>query len=483
MKTKLKLFTIALLAVTMGSCSTSMQMSKTNTFRGDDLYFNPSESYSTENTQKSSSNSDLKIEDLERKYQNILASDTTGSIDTLVYKSEESGNPYDRILSTSYQDSYERRLKGRSNPSYGLNDWTTQYSDDYWYASAYDPAYYNIIVMGGDVWVEPYYISSMFGWPRYSSFGYWGSSWGRPYSYGFGMSWNYGYPYGYWGYSNPYSSWYSPWNSYGWGYNNGYWNGYYGSNWNNQPNAINSHYGRRPSQGTVNYGNRPAYGDNGINGLNSVNQDRRRDLSDKQVVLGNTQGREPRPEGREISTRPIAAQNPNRINTTRPVSQDPTRKEVREPIRDNNNIAGPARESKPINPTRVSGENRESGRTYNPTYSRPNPANSSDFNRPTRSYPTTETARPVSSRPSQQIARPIRGSSNDSGRAINSPSRISSPSVSRPNNSSSGSSSNRGSSSSSSVGSSSSSRQSSGSSSSSRSSSGSSSNSSRTRSR
>ncbi|MDD2277471.1 MAG: hypothetical protein PHD06_00705 [Bacteroidales bacterium] len=481
MKTKLKLFTIALLAVTMGSCSTSMQMSKTSSNRGDDLYFNPSDSYSSDNSQKSPSSSSLKIEDLERKYQNILASDTTGSIDTLVYKSEESGNPYDRILSTSYQDSYERRLKARSNPSYGLNDWTIQYSDNYWYASAYDPAYYNIIVMGGNVWVEPYYISSMFGWPRYSSFGYWGSSWGRPYLYGFG---SYGYG-GYWGYSNHYSSW---WNTYGWGYNNGYWNGYYGNNWNNQPNAGNYHYGQRPSQGTVNYGNRPAYGDIGINGLNSVNRDRRIDLSDKQVVLGNTQGREPRPEGTQVSTRPIAAQDPNRINTTRPISQDPTRKEVIEPNRGNNNIAGPARESKPINPTRVSGENRGNNRAYNPTYTRPNPANSSDFNKPTRNYPTTETARPVSSRPSQQVARPIRGSSNESGRTFNSPPRISSPSVSRPNNSSSGSSSNRGSSpSNSSVGSSSSSRQSSGSSSgsssSSRSSSGSSSNSSRKRDR
>ncbi|HCY01347.1 MAG TPA: hypothetical protein DG754_14510, partial [Bacteroidales bacterium] len=115
-------------------------MSKTSTYGGDDLYFNPSESYSVENSQKSTSNSGLKLDDLESKYREILANDSIGNIDTLVYKAEDSGNPYSDVLSTSYQESYERRLRGRSDASYGVNDWATQYSDDYRYASAYDPA-------------------------------------------------------------------------------------------------------------------------------------------------------------------------------------------------------------------------------------------------------------------------------------------------------------------------------------------------------
>ncbi len=431
MKTKLKIFAIALFAVILGACSSSMQLSKSSASRGDDLYYNPSESYTEESAPKSTSNTSLKIEDLERKYQEILANDSIGSVDTLVYKSEDSGNPYQNILSTSYQESYERRLKGMSNPSYRLNYWTTQYSDDYWYASAYDPSFYNIIVMGSDVWVEPYYISSMFGWPRYGFSSYWGSPWfGRFYSYGYySFYWGYGYP-SYWGYSNPYSYWYSPWNSYYWGYNNGYWDSYYG---NNYITNANYHYGRRPSQGTVSSGNRPTVGDN------TVNRDRRRDLTDKQVVLGNDQARERKPGSTDqVSTRPAVAKDPNTINATRPVRQEPDRKEVREPVRGNDNaISRPTRGNTTINPTRVNTGNREVSRDYNPTYTRPNPANSSDFNKPTRNYPSTDVARPSSSRPSQPAARPARGTSNQSSGRYSSPPRVNSPSSTKPSRGSS----------------------------------------------
>ena len=124
-------------------------------------------------------------------------------------------NPYDDVLADDYQSAYARRLHGFSSPSYKMPSsyYTYRYTDAYQYATAYDPAFYNIMVSGDQVWVEPKYITSMFGtWgaavavPTYS----WYYGWTRP-SY----SWWYGYP--------RYS-----WYDWGWG---GYYDPYWGWNW------------------------------------------------------------------------------------------------------------------------------------------------------------------------------------------------------------------------------------------------------------
>ena len=93
--------------------------------------------------------------------------------------------------------------------------YTYRYTDAYQYASAYDPAFYNIMVSGDQVWVEPKYITSMFGtWgasvvvPTYS----WYYGWTRP-SY----SWWYGYPRYSW-YDWGYSSIYDPYWGWSWGF-------------------------------------------------------------------------------------------------------------------------------------------------------------------------------------------------------------------------------------------------------------------------
>lgn len=125
MKTKMKIFAMALAAILMGACSSSMQMSRSSSYQGDDLYYNPSSSYSVKTAEESSSKnspSSLKLADLEKKYQEILANDTIGEIDTVIYKADKYQNPYDRVLSDSYQESYERRLRGRQNPYYRVNN-------------------------------------------------------------------------------------------------------------------------------------------------------------------------------------------------------------------------------------------------------------------------------------------------------------------------------------------------------------------------
>jgi hypothetical protein len=53
------------------------------------------------------------------------------------------------------------------------------------YASAYDPAYYNIMISGNQVWVEPRYVTSMFGaWGATNvTFGLYASPWNYGWRY------------------------------------------------------------------------------------------------------------------------------------------------------------------------------------------------------------------------------------------------------------------------------------------------------------
>lgn len=154
-------------------------------------------------------------------------------------------NSYTSVLADTYESAYARRLMGFTSPTYRMPSsyYNLRYSSTYNYVTAYDPAFYNIMVSGDQVWVEPKYISSMFG------------TWGATnVTIGIGIatpySWYYGWnrPYyssAWWGY--PRYSWYD-WN---WGicYNPGHWWGYgygwgpsWGAGWHYGPN-----YGWRPS--------------------------------------------------------------------------------------------------------------------------------------------------------------------------------------------------------------------------------------------
>ena len=124
-------------------------------------------------------------------------------------------NPYDAILADDYQSAYARRLNGFSSPTYKMPSsyYTYRYTDEYQYATAYDPAFYNIMVSGDQVWVEPKYITSMFG--------SWGAAIAVP-TYGCYYGWS--APSYNWWYGYPRYSWYD------WGWNS-YYNPYWGWNW------------------------------------------------------------------------------------------------------------------------------------------------------------------------------------------------------------------------------------------------------------
>lgn len=108
---------------------------------------------------------------------------------------------YNNLYVDDYRSAYARRLQGFSSLSYRMPSsyWDYRYGDAYFLTLAYDPAFYTVMVMGDQVWVEPRYITNMFG------------SWNNPYYYGYRYGYNpyyYGYSYGYWDY---------------WGWNSPYW--------------------------------------------------------------------------------------------------------------------------------------------------------------------------------------------------------------------------------------------------------------------
>ena len=118
------------------------------------------------------------------------------------------GENYNSILANDYESAYARRLYGFSSPTYRLPSsyYNLATSDAMRYASAYDPAFYNIMLSGDQVWVEPKYVTSMFGsWGATNvTFGIYASPW----AFGWGVH-SYPFYYTMWGY--PHYSWYD-WN-------------------------------------------------------------------------------------------------------------------------------------------------------------------------------------------------------------------------------------------------------------------------------
>ena len=180
------------------------------------------------------------------------------------------GINYSSVLADTYESAYARRLYGFSSSTYRLPSsyYDYRYGDAYNYVTAYDPAFYNIMVSGDQVWVEPKYISSMFGtWGATNvtmGVGNWYFGWSSPYYYNYGAWW--GYPhYSWWDWNwgicyNPYHSWWGygwgpSWNYPYWGWGPGYYPPHHGVGRPPHHNAgVGSHQPRREQ-----IVNRPSY--------------------------------------------------------------------------------------------------------------------------------------------------------------------------------------------------------------------------------
>jgi len=159
------------------------------------------------------------------QWEALIAKANASAAKDSYYGSSSSGrtdNPYRSILADDYESAYARRLYGTQSLSYRMPSSydNVRYGSAYTYVSAYDPAFYNVMVSGDQVWVEPKYITSMFG------------SWGADrVNVNIYFGWN--YPYGY--YNNWWWSGYRPyyWNDWYWGgyWGDPYWNYHYGWGW------------------------------------------------------------------------------------------------------------------------------------------------------------------------------------------------------------------------------------------------------------
>lgn len=70
---------------------------------------------------------------------------------------ETTSNPYEDVLADTYESAYARRLRGFESPTYRMPSsyYDFRYGSSFHYVSAYDPAFYNVMVMGDQVWVSP----------------------------------------------------------------------------------------------------------------------------------------------------------------------------------------------------------------------------------------------------------------------------------------------------------------------------------------
>ena len=211
MKSIFRTIAVILLTCALSSCTAAWQ----NVAYTDDLY-SVHNKIDIANRQKAEAElAKAQYEAQQAQYEATLAQIKADAAKQGYTVTEESAlNGYDAILADSYESAYARRLYGFSSPTYRMPSsyYTLRYSDAFHYASAYDPALYNIMVSGDMVWVEPKYITSMFGsWgavavPSYSWYYGWNNPfyyWNRPYYYSWAWNWSWNYPY-YWGWGYPY---------------------------------------------------------------------------------------------------------------------------------------------------------------------------------------------------------------------------------------------------------------------------------------
>ena len=180
---------------------------------------------------------------------------------------------YTSVVADTYESAYARRLRGFDSPYYNMPSsyYNLRYSGAYSFLSAYDPAFYNIIVMGDQVWVEPKYITSMFG------------GWGTSINFSFGWRNPWSYYYSPWYYPSSWywrhywwDPWYDSWYGMNWGFG---WNPHYDWWWPNYgpnhgpahgPVHAPSHGGGGSSNGRPSIIHRSPYRTSGVAGSHSI---------------------------------------------------------------------------------------------------------------------------------------------------------------------------------------------------------------------
>lgn len=245
MKTRHLQIGILLLSLAAVGCSTAYYRAESG-YAADDLYGTHNQIAIAERRKAEAEAKRAEAEAIRAEWEARIAQASADGAQADYY-----GNSYQGVLADTYESAYARRLRGFESPGYNMPSSYEylRYSSKFQYLSAYDPAYYNIIVMGDEAWVEPKYITAMFGtWgaPTVTTIGFsgglynsWYMSWGyNPYwwnrpswSFGFGFGPSYYDPW--WGWNNPWGpGWgYPGWGYPGWGYPGWGYPGWWGPGW------------------------------------------------------------------------------------------------------------------------------------------------------------------------------------------------------------------------------------------------------------
>lgn len=263
----LNLLFVAFAAWMLSGCTSAFYGSSSS--MSDDLYALHNRTEIANRKQAEAEARKAEAEARRAEYEALIAEAETRSAENAYYN-RSTGESYTSVLADDYESAYARRLRGMDSPSYRMPSsyMNARYSTTFHYVSAYDPAFYNVMVMGDEVWVEPKYVTAMFGtWglPTRSSWYWnnWTSPWWSPsFSIGFGSwGWNIGLSwYDPWLY-DWYSPWYRPWGSYYYGWSRPYWYNHYwhghGPHWNG---GGGYHPGHRPGSGRPGIVHRPSQG-------------------------------------------------------------------------------------------------------------------------------------------------------------------------------------------------------------------------------
>ncbi len=201
---ELRFYTAIAAAALLAGCTSAYYSA--SGYGGDDLYATHDKTEIARRQQAEAEARKAAAEARRAEWEALIAEAEASAAEENYYQSGSSSQKsYSSVLADTYESAYARRLRGFRSPTYRMPSsyYNFRYGDSFHYVSAYDPAFYNIVISGDEVWVEPKYITSMFG------------TWGGTVYAGWNIGWSFGPSY-WWNYPY-YNSWYG-WNNWGWGF-------------------------------------------------------------------------------------------------------------------------------------------------------------------------------------------------------------------------------------------------------------------------
>ena len=225
MKKWMILSTAGLLAVALTGCTSAYYAS--SGYAGDDLYATHDKTEIARRQQQAAEERRAQAEARRAEWEARIAEAEAAAAENK-YNSTVAGAgnyTYSGVVADTYESAYARRLRGFESLTYRMPSsyYNFRYGDAFTYVSAYDPAFYNIVISGDQVWVEPKYISSMFGtWGATVLPGGWYGGWYGGWNYGWNYAWSrnplwWGYGSWGWNWGFAWNPWHAPWYRPGWG--------------------------------------------------------------------------------------------------------------------------------------------------------------------------------------------------------------------------------------------------------------------------